>query len=155
MNKSRKVDRPDWLVKLNQKIDNFVIEYRKKNQHFPQISEIANYLNINTLGLQEVLKARDSLRENRFSKETDQQFDLSHIQPDLENIKSKSYQSFKLPIQDLIALQKAVKKVKKLQEGIVYFLFVMDLSETKLAKMLGISNQKASQIKKEAFHNLQ
>jgi RNA polymerase sigma-B factor len=155
MNKSRKVDRPDWLVKLNQKIDNFVIEYRKKNQHFPQISEIANYLNINTLGLQEVLKARDSLRENRFSKETDQQFDLSHIQPDLENIKSKSYQSFKLPIQDLIALQKAVKKVKKLQEGIVYFLFVMDLSETKLAKMLGISNQKANQIKKEAFHNLQ
>jgi RNA polymerase sigma-B factor len=154
MNKSRQVDRPDWLVRLNQKIDNFVIEYRKEHHHFPQISEIANHLNINTLGLQEVIKARDSIRESNFSKKADQQFDFSQIQPDLENIKSQSYQSFKLPIQDLIALQKALKKVKKLQEGIVYFLFVMDLSTTNLARMLGISNQKASQIKKEAFHNL-
>jgi len=31
----------------------------------------------------------------------------------------------------------------------------MDLSETKLAKMLGISNQKASQVKKEALNQLQ
>lgn len=155
MNKNQQIDRPDWLVKLNKKIDNFVIEYREKYQHFPRISEIASHLNINTLGLQEVLKARDSLRESSFFKKADQQIDLSQIQPDLENIKSQSYQSFKLPIQDLIALRKALKKLKKLQEDIVYYLFVMDLSETKLAKMLGISNQKASQIKKEAFHNLQ
>jgi len=156
MNKIRQVDRPNWLVKLNHKIDNFVIEYRKKYQHFPQISEIAEHLNINTFGLQEVLKARDSLRENHFAKQQlDQQIDLSHIQPNLENIKSNSYQPFKLPIEDLITLQKALKKVKTLQEGIVYYLFVMDLSETKLAKMLGISNQKASQVKKEALNQLQ
>jgi len=31
----------------------------------------------------------------------------------------------------------------------------MDLSETKLAKMLGISNQNASQAKKEAYDRLQ
>jgi RNA polymerase sigma-B factor len=156
MNKTRQVDRPNWLVKLNHKIDNFVIEYREKYQHFPQISEIAEHLNINTFGLQEVLKARDSLRENHFSKQQlDQQIDLSQIQPNLENIKSNSYQSFKLPIEDLIALQKALKKIKKLQEDIVYYLFVMDLSETKLASMLGISNQKASQIKKEALNHLQ
>jgi len=155
MNKSRQVDRPDWLVKLNHKIDNFVIEYREKYQHFPQISEIAKHLNINTFGLQEVLKARDSLRENHFSKQLDQQIELSQIQPNLENIKSQSYQAFKLPIEDLIALQKALKKIKKLQENIVYYLFVMDLSEIKFAKMLGISNQKASQIKKEALNHLQ
>jgi len=155
MNKSRQVDRPDWLVKLNHKIDHFVIDYREKYQQFPQISEIAKYLNINTFGLQEVLKARDSLRENHFSKQLDQQIDLSQIQPNLENIKSQSYQAFKLPIEDLIALQKALKKVKKLQENIVYYLFVMDLSETKLAKMLGISNQKANHLKKEALNHLQ
>ena len=155
MNKSRQVDRPDWLVKLNHKIDNFVIDYREKYRQFPQISEIAKYLNINTFGLQEVLKARDSLRENHFSKQLDQQIDLSQIQPNLENIKSQSYQAFKLPIEDLIALQKALKKVKKLREGIVYYLFVMDLNETKLAKMFGISNQKANHIKKETINNLQ
>jgi RNA polymerase sigma-B factor len=155
MNKNRQVDRPDWLVNLNRKIDDFVIEYREKYERFPQIAEIADYLNVNTLGLQEILKARDSLRESSFSKKADQQFDFSQVKPDLENIKSQSYQSFKLPIEDLITLQRALKKIKKLQEGIVYYLFVMDLSETKLAKMLGISNQKASQIKKEALNHLQ
>jgi len=114
MNKIRQVDRPDWLVKLNHKIDNFVIEYREKYHHFPQISEIAKHLNIHTFGLQEVLKARDSLRENYFSKKLGPQMDLSQIQPNLENIKSQSYQAFKLPIEDLIALQKALKKIKKL-----------------------------------------
>jgi len=31
---------------------------------------------------------------------------------------------------------------------------VMDLSQTKVAKMLGISKQKVEQMKKEAFRNL-
>jgi len=155
MNRNRKVDCPDWLVNLNNKIDKFVIEYREKHHKFPKVSEIASHLNINSFGLQEVLKARDSLRENHFSGKTDWQIDLSQIQPNLGKIKSQSYQSFKLPIEDLIVLRRAFRKLKKLQEGIVYYLFVMDLGQTKLARMLGISNQKASQIKKEVLNNLQ
>jgi len=155
INKNRQVDRPDWLVNLNHRIDSFVIEYRNKYERFPQISEIAEHLNINTFGLQEILKARDSLRENHSLKYKEQKIDFAQIHPDLAKIKSKSYQSFKLPIEDLIALQKAFNKLKKIQEGIVYYLFVMDLSETKLAKVLGISRQKANQIKKEAINHLQ
>jgi RNA polymerase sigma-B factor len=155
INKNRQVDRPDWLVNLNHRIDSFVIEYRNKYERFPQISEIAEHLNINTFGLQEILKARDSLRENHSLKYKEQKIDFAQIHPDLAKIKSKSYQSFKLPIEDLIALQKAFNKLKKIQEGIVYYLFVMDLSETKLAKVLGISRQKANQIKKEALNHLQ
>jgi len=155
MNKNQQVDRPDWLISLNRKIDKYVIEYREKYNSFPRISEIADHLNINNFGLQEVLKSRESLRENGFSEKADQQFDFFQIKPDLENIKSQSYQSFKLPIENLITLQKALKKLKKLQESIVYYLFVMDIGETKLAQMLGISNQKASQIKKETLNHLQ
>ncbi|MDD4288644.1 MAG: hypothetical protein PHQ99_03505, partial [Atribacterota bacterium] len=64
INKNRQVDRPDWLVNLNHRIDSYVIEYQEKYGRFPQISEISEYLNINTFGLQEILKARDSLLEN-------------------------------------------------------------------------------------------
>jgi len=152
MNKSRQVDRPDWLVNLNLKIDNFVIEYREKNDSFPRISEIAEHLNINTSGLQEVLKARDSLKENFSIYKSE--IGLDQFQPRLDSIKSHSYQSFKLPIEDLITLQKAFKKLKRLQEDIVYYLFVMDLSQTKLAKMLGISPQQANQLKKEVCNQL-
>ncbi len=155
MNHNRQVDTPDWLLQLNHNIDRFVINYREKNQSFPSVSEIASHFNINTFGLKEVLKARNSIKDGHFGKKFEQDFDISQIQPNLNNIKSQSHQSFKLPIEDLITLQKAFKRIKTLQEGIVYYLFVMDLSETKLAKMLGISNQKASQIKKDALNNLQ
>jgi len=64
-------------------------------------------------------------------------------------VKSQSYQSFKLPIEDLITLQKALKKLKKLQEGIIYYLFVMDLRKTKAAQKLGLSQGSADQIKKD------
>lgn len=154
INKNRQVDRPDWLVNLNHRIDSYVIEYQEKYGRFPQISEISEYLNINTFGLQEILKARDSLLENYSSKQKEQKIDFTQIQPDLDKIKSQSYQSFKLPIEDLIALQRALKKLKKLQEGIVYYLFMMDLSQTRLAKMMGISPQQANQLKKEAYNQL-
>lgn len=155
MNRNRQVNRPDWLVQLNHRIDQFVINYREQYQSFPQISEIASHLNIDTFGLQEVLKARDSLRESYLSHRINHNNDLSQIQPEMEKIKTQSYQSFKLPIEDLITLQKAFKRLKALQEGIVYYLFVMDLKQTKVAKMLGISTQKVDQMKKEVFQNLQ
>lgn len=154
INKNRQVDRPDWLVNLNHRIDSYVIEYQEKYGRFPQISEISEYLNINTFGLQEILKARDSLLENYSSKQKEQKIDFTQIQPDLGKIKSQSYQSFKLPIEDLIALQRALKKLKKLSEGIIYYLFIMDLSQTRLAKIMGISPQQANQLKKEAYNQL-
>lgn len=155
MNRNRKVDRPNWLIHLNEKIDEFVIQYRQEYQFFPQVSEIAAHLNIHSFGLQEVLKARDSLRECHYSNKIDQYIDLPQMQPNLEKIRNQSYQSFKLPIEDLIVLRKALKRIKKLQEGIIYYLFVLDLSQTKLAKILGISKQEASQIKKKAANHLQ
>lgn len=153
INHKREVDRPDWLVDLNQKIDKFVIDYRQKHNCFPKVLEISSYFNINTLGLQEILKSRDSLQESYYLYGINNDFD--DFQPKIENIKSNSYQSFKLPIEDLITLKKALKRVRKLQENIVYYLFIMDLNKTKLAKILGISRDKAGQLKKEVLSNLQ
>ena len=39
MNRNRQVDTPDWLVGLNHKIDQFVINYREQNQSFLQYGE--------------------------------------------------------------------------------------------------------------------
>jgi RNA polymerase sigma-B factor len=112
MNYNRKMDRPDWLIRLNQRIDKFVIQYQERYQCFPQISEIVSHLNIDPSGLQEVLKARDSLRESYLLRKVGQHSDFFQIQPRLEKIKSHSYQSFRLPIEDLITLRKAFRRLK-------------------------------------------
>jgi RNA polymerase sigma-B factor len=151
-NRDHKVDRPDWLSKLNYKVEQFISNYRQLHQRFPHISEIADHININSSGLQEILKSRNSVKETYSVHHWSD--DLGKLQPEIEKIKSQSYQSFKVPIEDVIALKKALNRVKKLQESIVYYLFVMDLSQTKVAKMLGISRQEVDQMKKEAFQEL-
>lgn len=103
---------PDWLIELNQRINDFVIQFREKNKRFPQISEIISHLNINPLGLQEVLKARDALKETYFGYNIAKYNDTQEIQPELEKIKSQTYQSFRLPIEDMITLKKALRKLK-------------------------------------------
>jgi RNA polymerase sigma-B factor len=152
-NRDHKIDRPDWISKLNCKIDQFVSTYRQKQQRFPQVAEIADHININSSGLQEILKSRNSVKETYSVHHL--RDDMGKIQPEIEKIRSQSYQSFKIPIEDVIALKKALKKIKQLQESVVYYLFVMDLSQTKVAKMLGISRQEVNQMKKEASQNLQ
>lgn len=140
LNHNYQVDCPVWLVELNEKVNNFVIQFREENQRFPQVSEIASHFNITDSGLQELLKARDSLRETRLSLYRGSQDDLAFLKPDLSKIKSLHYQSFKLPIEDLITLRKAFKKIVEIKEGIIYYLFFMDLNKTKLAQILGASS---------------
>jgi len=149
----RKIDRPNWLIKLNCEIDQFVINYHHTYQKFPQIAEIAEHLNVSNSGLYEILKARESLNE-KYS-DHDSGINLLEIQPELQEIRSQSYQSFKLPIEDIIALKKAFSKLKKLQENIIHYIFIMDISQTKIARKLGIPLQRVDQLKKEVFSNLQ
>ena len=152
LNPNRQVDRPDWLNKLNNRIDRFVREYRQDNQRYPQISDIADHLNISSLGLYEILKTRNSLKESYTAHGLEGE--LANLQPEIQKIRSHSYQSFKLLIEDLVALQKACHKLRKLQENIIYCLFVMDLKQTKLSSILGIPMQKIDQMKKGAFQSL-
>ena len=141
LNCNRQAECPDWLQELNEQINNFVIEYREKYQRSPQINEIASHFNIDDDGLPEILKARDALRETylSFNRENISKYKL--LKPNLEKIKNRCYQSFKLPIEDLIILRRAFKKIKKIKKGVFYYLFVLDLSQTKLARTLGISSR--------------
>ena len=154
LNRNRQVECPDWLQELNEQVNNFVIEYRGKHQHFPQIDEIASHFNIDDNGLPEILKARDALRETYLSFNQEYLSKHTLLKPNLEKIKNQRYQSFKLPIEDLIMLRRAFKKIKEIKEGVFYYLFVLDLNQTKLARTLGISSHKGKQIKEELLQNL-
>ena len=74
--------------------------------------------------------------------------------PITEKIKSKNYESFRLPIEDVIALRNAMKKLKKLQRKVVYYIFEKDLTQTKVASKLGISQRQVSRIKNSTLKEL-
>lgn len=151
MDHTYKVEQPPWFVTLNKKISQYVIGYRHKYKKCPQLSEIADHFNLTEIALQEILKGREPLNESHLYHQIEYEF--NKVQPDLGKIKSKSYESFKLPIQDIITLQKAILKLKKLQRKIIYYLFVMELYRPILSKKNRFHTERINQIKNNIFHN--
>jgi RNA polymerase sigma-B factor len=140
------------MVKLNKKIDEFIISYKKENNKFPSLSEISEEFNLTEEGIKEILKAREAVQI--VSLDQEQRKYSPEIYPKIEKIKSKNYQTFKLPIEDIIALQNAMKKLKKLQRKVIYYIFEKDLTQTKIAHKLGISQRQVSRIKESALKEL-
>lgn len=143
---------PRWMKVLNREIDKFVLEYRKENNRFPTISEISKRINITEEGIKEILKARDAVHV--ISLDQEQRKYNSGYCPKLEKIRSKAYQSFKLPIEDIITLRTAFSRLKELQRKVIYYIFVKDLTQTKISRKLGISQRQISRIKKSALKDL-
>ena len=134
LNHSYEVEQPPCLIKINEKINDYVITYSRKFNKYPTLYEIADNLSLTEVALQEILKSRSSLKETQLYHQLECEFDK--LKPDLVKIKNNTYQHFKLPIQDVITIQNALFKIKKLQKNIVYYLFLMDLRKTKAASIL-------------------
>jgi len=143
---------PGWMLKLNKKIDKFIISYKKKNNRFPSLSEISEEFNLTEEGIKEILKAREAVQV--VSLDQEQRKYSSDSYPKIEKIKSKNYENFKLPIEDVIALRNSMNKLKKLQRKVIYYIFKKDLTQTKTARKLGISQRQVSRIKSEALKTL-
>ncbi len=150
--KHRAIKIPYWMLKLNKKIDEFIIAYKKEYNDFPSLSEISEKFNLTEEGAKEVLKARDAVQIVSLDQEY-RKYDSDSI-PKIEKIKSKNYQTFKLPMEDIVILKTAFSKLKKLQQKVIYFIFEKDLTQTKTASKLGISQKQVSRIKNEALKSL-
>jgi len=143
---------PSWMLKLNKKIDEFIISYKKENNKFPSLSEISEKFNLTEEGIKEILKARETVQI--VSLDQEQRKYSSDSYPNIEKIRSKNYETFKLPMEDIITLKTAFSKLKKLQRKVIYYIFEKDLTQIKIARKLGISQRRVSRIKDSALKKL-
>ena len=143
---------PGWILKLNRKIDQFIIYYKKENNRFPSLSEISEEFNLTEEGIKEILKAREAVQIVSLDQEKRKYSSDSY--PKIEKIKSKNYETFKLPMEDIIILKTALSKLKELQRKVIYFIFEKDLTQTKIARQLGLSQRQVSRIKDSALKEL-
>lgn len=148
------VNIPHWVKEYNRKIDKYTKEYHKENGNFPSLSQIADYFNITEKGIREILKGRDAVQVVSLDSNTRQLEQENSPAPILEQVRSKEYRSFQLPIEDIIQVKKAFSKLKKLQKDVVYYLFIKDLTQTSTARKLGISQRQVSRIKETALDEL-
>lgn len=143
---------PGWILKLNRKIDEFIIYYKKENNRFPSLSEISEEFNLTEESINEILKAREAVQIVSLDQEKRKYSSDSY--PKIEKIKSKNYETFKLPMEDIITLKTALSKLKELPRKVIYFIFEKDLTQTKIAQQLGLSQRQVSRIKDSALKEL-
>lgn len=64
------------------------------------------------------------------------------------------YESFSLPIEDEITLNDALNALDSFQRKLVYLLFYKDLTQTEVARQLGLSQRKVSRESAKALGRL-
>jgi RNA polymerase sigma-B factor len=143
---------PHWITELNTKIDEFIVKYKEETKQIPSLKKVAEEFNLTEEGVKEVLKARDVVHVVSIDQDN-RNYDYNEY-PALEKIKNDHYKSFRLPIEDLVALDLALNKLKNLQRKVVNYIFMKDLTQAKIAKKLAISQRQVSRIKNEALKSL-
>lgn len=143
---------PHWITELNRKIDEFIIKCKEEAKQIPSLKKIAQEFNLTEEGVKEVLKARDVVHVVSIDQDS-RNYDYNEY-PVLDKIKNDHYESFKLPLEDLISLDLALNKLKNLQRKVVSYIFMKDLTQDKTAKKLAISQRQVSRIKNEAIKSL-
>jgi len=143
---------PHWITELNRKIDEFIVKYKEETKQIPSLKKIAEEFNLTEEGVKEILKARDVVHVVSIDQDY-RNYDYNEY-PALEKIKNDHYKSFRLPIENLIALELALDKLKNLQRKVINYIFMKDLTQTKIAKKLAISQRQVSRIKNEALKSL-
>ncbi|MEN3012500.1 MAG: sigma-70 family RNA polymerase sigma factor [Dictyoglomus thermophilum] len=139
-----KIKIPRSVKGLINKMDNFIKEVWEKENRSPSCEEIARHLNITVESVEELFKIKEAMMT----------VSLEDLEIEMDRIRAEKLESFKLPIEDKIALEQALAKLPDVQKKVIEYIFYQDLTQTEVAKILKISQAQVSRILRSALEKL-
>jgi len=131
---------PRWYRTLNRRLheshDRLTIALGRE----PSLELLAEDLNVTVAGVKEILRLRDSYNLMSLSERGEG----NENQPRLDAIKSVRHQTFRLPVEDRIVLDRAVERLAEFERRVVELFFYKDLTQTEIARRLGFSQKHIS-----------
>ncbi len=131
------VKKPRWARSLYSKVSEATTRLTAELGRPPLVEEIAREANVCPEGIMELMKLY--LDTSVVSLEDEEGVNLSAI-------RSLQHESFSLPIEDRIQLERALESLSEVQRKVVYLFFYKDLSQTEIGKRLGFSQRKVSRV---------
>jgi RNA polymerase sigma-B factor len=132
------VKKPRWARSLYVKVLEATERLTAELGRPPRNDELAREVNVTPEGLVELMKLlSDTSVVSLDSTESDEGVDLSAI-------RSVQYETFALPIEDRIQLEKALESLSEIQQKVIYLFFYKDLCQTEIGRRLGLSQRKTS-----------
>ena len=134
------VKKPRWARSLYSKVSEANARLSAELGRPPLVEETAREVNVTPEGIVELMKIfQDSNVVSLDGVEDEEEADLSVI-------RSLQHESFSLPIEDRIQLERALESLSEVQRKVVYLFFYKDLCQTEIGKRLGLSQRKTSRI---------
>ncbi len=144
---------PGWLYELNQKVSRTIDTLTQKLGRYPTVSEIAREANIEEEAVMEVLRTRSIFKISSLNGAVEED-EAPRPQIDSEKLKSLQQVSFELPIEDKIVLDQAIEKLKDIERQVIEYFFYRDLSQTEIARRLGVSCNYVSHLVRMSLRKL-
>ncbi|MGM0652784.1 MAG: sigma-70 family RNA polymerase sigma factor [Bacillota bacterium] len=121
---------PEWLQSLQGKVLKATEELAQKNGYMPTLTEIAQKANVTEEGIIEAMQVGS--------------LPLEEI--DLSKLRSLRYESFKLPLEDVVTLKMSLDKMDSLQKQVITMIYFDGMTQEQVAKKLGLNQRKVSHI---------
>jgi RNA polymerase sigma-B factor len=140
---------PRWYQTLNRRLHQAHERLTGTLQREPSFEELADEMNVTAEGVREIVRLRDSY--NLASLSDERQGDSTvHI----DAIKSRRYLSFQLPVEDRIALDRAIERLAEAERNLIHLFFYKDLTQTEIARRLGFSQKHISRLLAQSLRKL-
>lgn len=151
--KGKIIKEPAWLQELNHKINRVVQELTLKHGRPPTVHEIAEFLEMTTRAVEDVLTTREIFKVSSLdSVLEDEEGEWSGYDP--EKLSCEMEQTFNLPIEERMVLEKAMQQLKELEQKVLQYFFYEGYNQTEIAHMLSISCNYVSHILRNATQKL-
>jgi RNA polymerase sigma-B factor len=133
---------PRWYQALSVKLHETRERLMATLQREPTIDELADGMNMNSEGVQEILKLRASY--NLMSLTTNAESGETNVR--IDAIRSRRHMNFQLPIEDRVTLDMAIEQLADFEKRVVHLFFFMDLTQTEIATRLGSTQRQISRV---------
>ncbi len=129
---------PDWLKSLQAKIIGATEELAQTNGAMPTLAEIARKINVAEEGIVEAMQIGC----------------VSLDEVDLSKIRHLRYESFKLPIEDVVTVQMSIERMDDLQQKVIKLIYYEGLTQEQTARRLGLNQRKVSRLLKKGLDEM-
>jgi RNA polymerase sigma-B factor len=132
------VKKPRWARSLYSRVSEANARLSAELGRPPHLEETAREVNVTPQGIMELMKVFASSNAVSIDGAGDDET------ADLSAIRNLQHDSFSLPIEDRIQLERALKSLSEIQRKVIYLFFYKDLCQTEIGKKLGLSQRKTS-----------
>jgi RNA polymerase sigma-B factor len=141
--KGKIIKEPAWLQELNSRMTRIIEGLSQELGRQPTCVEIGREMHLPEETVAELLTTREVFKVTSLDSEQDES---STSGSEIDKVSDDKCTTFQLPVEDKIVLEMGMNKLKLIEQKVIQEFYYTGLSQTEIAKKLGISCNYVSHI---------